>query len=103
MKKGRPAHTLSVLCDDKNESDILRTIFQETTTIGVRTYNVQKNSLKRKLIIKNTSFGDLQVKEIELPDKTIKRMPEFDECVRIAEELNVAVKFVYDKVFSEIN
>ena len=103
MKKGRPAHTLSVLCDDKNESDILRTIFQETTTIGVRTYNVQKNSLKRKLIITNTSFGDLQVKEIELPDKTIKRMPEFDECVRIAEELNVAVKFVYDKVFSEIN
>ena len=103
MKKGRPAHTLSVLCDDKNESEILRTIFQETTTIGVRTYKVQKNSLKRKLIITNTSFGDLQVKEIELPDKTIKRMPEFDECVRIAEELNVAVKFVYDKVFSEIN
>ena len=103
MKKGRPAHTLSVLCDDKNESDILRTIFQETTTIGVRTYKVQKNSLKRNLIKLNTSFGDLQVKEIELPDKTIKRMPEYDECVKIAEELNVAVKFVYDKVFSEIN
>jgi pyridinium-3,5-bisthiocarboxylic acid mononucleotide nickel chelatase len=103
MKKGRPAHTLSVLCDKKNESELLKVIYHETTTIGVRSYEVIKSSLNRKLIKMKTSLGEIQVKEITLPDNSIKRMPEFDNCVKIADEMKVAVKFVYDKVFSEIN
>jgi len=103
MKKGRPAHTLSVLCNEKDETDLLNIIYQETTTIGVRSYKVNKKHLKRKLIQMDTSFGMLQVKEITLPNSNIKRVPEFDDCVKIAKEKKLAVKFVYDKIISEIN
>jgi len=103
MKKGRPAHTLSILCDEQNESNLLNIIYQETTTIGVRSYKVIKSHLKRKLITMETLLGKFQVKEIILPDNSIKRVPEFDDCLKIANEKNLAVKFVYDKVFSEIN
>ena len=30
-------------------------------------------------------------------------MPEFDDCLRIANEKEMSVKFVYDKVLAEIN
>ncbi len=103
MKKGRPAHTLSVLCNEKNESELLNIIYFETTTIGVRSYKVNKKHLKRKLLKMNTSLGELQIKEITLPDNSIKRMPEFDDCVKIATEKKLAVKFVYDKILTEIN
>ncbi len=103
MKKGRPAHTLSVLCNKKDKSKILDIIYMETTTIGARSYVVDKNHLERKLIKMNTSLGRVQVKEIILPDRTIKRMPEFDDCVKIANEKNIPVKTVYDKIFTEIN
>ncbi len=103
MKKGRPAHTLSVLCDEQIESDLMNIIYQETTTIGMRSYKVIKRHLERKLVKIKTSLGEIQVKEIVLPNDTIKRVPEFDDCLRIADKKNIAVKFVYDKVFSEIN
>ena len=103
MKKGRPAHTLSVLCKKKDKTKILNLIYMDTTTIGVRSYFVDKNHLKRNLIKMNTAFGELQVKEIILPDNSIKRMPEFDDCLRIANEKELSVKFVYDKVLAEIN
>ena len=103
MKKGRPAYTLSVLCKKKDKTKILNLIYTETTTIGARSYFVDKNYLKRNLIKMNTTFGELQIKEIILPDNSIKRMPEFDDCLRIANEKEMSVKFVYDKVLTEIN
>jgi uncharacterized protein (DUF111 family) len=55
------------------------------------------------LVILKTTFGELQVKEIELPNNKIKRVPEFDECLRIANEKELPVKFVYEKIYFEIN
>ena len=103
MKKGRPAHTLSVLCNIKDKTKILNIIYMETTTIGARSYVVDKNHLERKLIRMKTSLGELQVKEITLPDNSIKRIPEFDDCLKIANEKELTVKFVYDKIYAEIN
>ncbi len=103
MKKGRPAHTLSVLCDENIKNTLLQIIYSETTTIGARIYSVEKTHLKRKLIKVKTSFGEIQIKEITLPDNSIKRMPEFDDCLKIANNKNIPVKTVYEKIFSEIN
>ncbi len=103
MKKGRPAHTLSVLCEQNIKNDLLEIIYTETTTIGARIYSVEKTHLKRKLLKVKTSFGEIQIKEITLPDDSIKRMPEFDDCLKVANKKNIPVKTVYEKIFSEIN
>lgn len=42
MKKGRPGIKLSVLISEKIEKDILDIVFEETTSIGVRKYKVEK-------------------------------------------------------------
>jgi len=51
MKKGRPGILLSVLCTPQKRGELLKLIFRESTTIGVREVPVNRLSLKR--IIKN--------------------------------------------------
>ena len=47
MKKGRPAHTLSVLCTAARAADIRSVVFAETSTIGLREIAVIKHTLER--------------------------------------------------------
>ena len=47
MKKGRPAHTISVLCDETTAAAACRVLFTESSTIGVRTTVVGKRALER--------------------------------------------------------
>jgi pyridinium-3,5-bisthiocarboxylic acid mononucleotide nickel chelatase len=48
MKKGRPAHTLHVLCAAADQCKLLQLVFTESTTLGVRTYAVQRCALQRQ-------------------------------------------------------
>ena len=46
MKKGRPGHVLTVLCEEGNEEEMVRKIFRETVTNGVRARRCEKYFLK---------------------------------------------------------
>lgn len=48
MKKGRPAHTLTVLSARERIDPLLDTLFRETTTIGARVIEVEKVALDRR-------------------------------------------------------
>ena len=47
MKKGRPAHTLSVLCAPGDAERLRSSVFRETSTIGLRQTTVDKQALDR--------------------------------------------------------
>ena len=49
MKKGRPGHVLSVLCDPAVADDMRRTIRAETGTLGVRTQRIERWASQRKM------------------------------------------------------
>jgi uncharacterized protein (TIGR00299 family) protein len=42
MKKGRPAHTVSALCDESTFADVRRVMVDETGTLGVRAAEVRR-------------------------------------------------------------
>jgi uncharacterized protein (TIGR00299 family) protein len=63
MKKGRPGIKLSVLTNEKVEKDILNVIFEETTSIGVRKYKVEKIMLNREFAKVKTEYGDITIKK----------------------------------------
>jgi uncharacterized protein (DUF111 family) len=50
MKKGRPAITVSALCDDGAIQVIREVLFRETSTIGLREYSVAKRALDREMV-----------------------------------------------------
>lgn len=100
MKKGRPAHTLSLLVEGAILDPVTTIIFSETSTIGVRMYSVERKKLRREEGVINTVFGSVHVKYVERPDGVIAR-PEADEISRIAQERNLPFKRVAEILSSD--
>lgn len=62
MKKSRPAFTVHVLCEPRDQERLMRLLFVESTTLGVRKRAVERCALRRKTVTAPTSFGDVRVK-----------------------------------------
>jgi pyridinium-3,5-bisthiocarboxylic acid mononucleotide nickel chelatase len=97
MKKGRSGVILSVICRIDDKEKILDTIFKETTTIGVRTYLIKREKLKRKSVKVRTKFGKVSVK-LGFAGNSIKNAsPEYDDCVRLSKKLKMPAETIYDE------
>lgn len=96
MKKSRPGVLLSVLARPEDKDELLSLIFEESTSIGVRTYPVERHCLERKVIKVRTSFGSIPVKVSFRGKKAVNIQPEYEDCRRIAEKKAVALKTVID-------
>jgi uncharacterized protein (TIGR00299 family) protein len=103
MKKGRPGFLFTTIYDEKFEKKILKIIFDETTTIGIRKKKLNRIKLKRELSKITTSFGVIAVKKIIYPDGSSKTLPEYEECKRISVETNQPLKIIQDKLITELN
>ena len=94
MKKGRPAHTLSVLCTDSVADDVQRIVFTETSTIGVRTSRVGKRALQRSETTVDVDGKRIRVKVAFLDGEVVNANPEYDDVVAAASALDQPVKSV---------
>ena len=103
MKKGRPGFLFTTVCDEKDEGKILKIIFEETTTIGVRKTKVNRRKLKRKLYKTLTSLGEVAVKEIIYHDGSVRILPEYEECKRISLATKQPLKAIQEKLIDELN
>ena len=66
MKKSRLAHMISVLAQEHLVDSLVEVLFEESTTIGVRLHTVGKRMLSRSSVTVPTTFGDVQVKLVQL-------------------------------------
>lgn len=97
-KKNRLGVKLSVLVSQDVEADAKRVIFEESTSIGLRRYVVQKIVLERFFERVETPFGEISVKCTYDKGKLLKYKAEFDACKRAALEHHVPILSVYDAV-----
>ncbi|HAO55653.1 MAG TPA: nickel pincer cofactor biosynthesis protein LarC [Gammaproteobacteria bacterium] len=102
MKKSRPGTKLSVLVDPELQNAILNILFSESTTLGARIHKVHKHMLKREQRKLITSFGELSVKIVTLPDGTTRWKSEHDHIARIAQESDVPYLRVKETIDAEI-
>ena len=89
MKKGRPGVRLTVLCSDDKKERLTAIIFRETTSIGIRFYEVQRKILDRKIMSVDTKYGKIKVKVSKYGDDVVKITPEYEDCKKIAKKLNI--------------
>lgn len=101
MKKNRPGTTLSVLVEKESVEKIKEMIFLETTTLGIRITEIQRESLERRIISRETPFGMVTFKEAYYQGERVKSTPEYEDCRRIAKEQGLSISKVYD-VFNKI-
>ncbi|GKU24895.1 nickel pincer cofactor biosynthesis protein LarC [Clostridium folliculivorans] len=102
MKKGRPAIKLSVLVTKKVEQKVLEVIFRETTSIGVRKFNVEKIMLNREFSKLTTKYGEVTVKNSYYKGELVKSKPEYEDCKRLAEENNVPISKIYNDIYKAL-
>jgi uncharacterized protein (TIGR00299 family) protein len=94
MKKNRPGMLLTVLAKRDDASRLARIIFTETTTLGVRQREEQRQVLARKWITVVTRWGDVRLKVASMNGTVTNYAPEYEDCRKLAAEHNVPLKSV---------
>jgi pyridinium-3,5-bisthiocarboxylic acid mononucleotide nickel chelatase len=94
MKKNRPGVLLTILCDAANTARLMDLVFRETTSIGVRTYDVRRKVLDRELVPVATPFGEVRMKISRMNGSVLNATPEYEDCQRLAAEKGIPLKQV---------
>jgi hypothetical protein len=94
MKKGRPALTISALALLEHADAIAHAMLRETTSLGVRRYDVSREELPRRIEHVETPYGRVPVKVAEGPFGPPSAKPEFDACLAAARAHGVPVRQV---------
>ena len=89
---------IQVLCEAANQPVVVHRILTETTSIGVRFHNVYRQTLSRKQIKIQTKYGEVCVKQITGPDEQVRFVPEYEECRKIAQNLQCPLHEVYAEI-----
>jgi uncharacterized protein (DUF111 family) len=98
MKKNRPGVLLSILCDILKKEAVMELLFTETTTLGVRSYEVERRALAREIVSVETRYGPIDVKVAHLNGHVVNEMPEFEQCRLAARKAGVPLKVVEEAV-----
>ena len=94
MKKNRPGTLLSVIAVPDAREALTGTIFRETTTIGVRYREMTRECLDRRTVTVTTSVGEIRIKVAARNGQVLNAAPEFEDCVRLADEHNLPAKTI---------
>lgn len=94
MKKGRPAHTLSVLVSYDQADAVRRAVFTETSTIGLREAAVGKRALDRGSATVLVDGVEVRVKTALLDGLLVNVQPEYEDVAAAAARLGWPVKAV---------
>lgn len=102
MKKGRPGVVLSVICEEENLAPIAEYIFENTSSIGIRYYPVERMILKRSERELDSGFGKISLKESVLPSGKIKRKAEYESLKKIAGQEKLGMMEISRKINKEM-
>lgn len=91
MKKSRPGVILCTLCKEKDKDNMLKSIFKNTTTIGVRICKNERETLERKVKVRETAFGKVHWK-ISSGYGVQKEKAEFEDLRQIAQKYQLSIK-----------
>jgi uncharacterized protein (TIGR00299 family) protein len=96
MKKGRPAHTLHVLCSDEGalRQRLSRIVFSETSAIGLRSVTVAKTALGRRETTVDVGGRAVRVKLALLHGAVVNAQPEYADVAAAADALGLPAKTV---------
>ena len=96
MKKNRPGTLVTVIALPEHRAALSGIVFRETTTIGVRFRETDRERLEREHIDVETPLGTVRFKVARRAGEEVilNAAPEFGDCTRLAEEHGLPVKEV---------
>ncbi len=92
MKKNRPGTLVTVVSSPDKRESLVGLLFAESTTIGLRITETSRECLDRDIVRVQSPVGSIRVKVARRHGVIVNVSPEFDDCVRIADERGCGVK-----------
>ena len=94
MKKNRPGTLVSVVALPEHRDALGGVLFRETTTLGVRFAEMDRERLDRETHSVKTPLGPIRFKVARRDGQVVNAAPEFDDCATLAEQHGLSVKEV---------
>ncbi len=94
MKKNRPGTLLTVVAPTDRRAALSDIVFRETTTIGLRYGDVDRECLPRETITVATAVGDIRFKIARRGGRIVNAAPEFEDVASAAAAHHLSVKDV---------
>jgi uncharacterized protein (DUF111 family) len=101
MKKSRPGHLLTVLCEPVDTQKISGIIFSRGLTLGMRVSSVSRLKLPRKETTVKTSGGDVAVKLADFDGREIV-IPEYDDINVAMKKSNKSYEDIYFEIMNKL-
>jgi hypothetical protein len=97
MKKNRPGHLLTVICPSGKLPSVAKFLFEETTTLGLRWHEEEREKTDREILNLRTKYGRIRFKLARWEGRVVNLSPEYDDCKRLAVESGVPLKNVFEE------
>jgi len=101
MKKSRPGALLTVLAKMEDADRLTKTIFAETTTLGVRRHEEQRQTLSRRWETVDTTWGPVRIKIANMNGSISNYAPEYEDCRTLAETQHVPLRTVMQEAIQQ--
>ncbi len=94
MKKGRPAHQISLICKSDNQTKFVDFLFRETSSLGVRSLITSRYFLPREMKTFETAYGKIDFKIAKFLEQTNVK-PEHESIAKISKKRNIPYHLVH--------
>src|SRR5712692_743356 len=101
MKKSRPGALLTVLAKIEDANRLTRLIFAETTTLGVRRREEQRQTLSRRWETVDTTWGPVRIKIANVNGTVSNYAPEYEDCRTLAEAQHVPLRTIMQEAIQQ--
>ena len=95
MKRGRPGTRIEVLARQARADELEEILLTETTTIGVRRWEVQRRALPRESRTIEVLGHQVAIKVVRLPDGSMRAKPEFSDVQRVAQQTGRPLRDIF--------
>jgi pyridinium-3,5-bisthiocarboxylic acid mononucleotide nickel chelatase len=94
MKKNRLATKLTVVAELAKLDRLITAIFEETTSIGVRYFPVERRAMERTIETVRVLGESVRIKTASLGGRMLNAQPEFDDALALARKKGLPLKEV---------
>tara|TARA_Y100001970_G_scaffold254613_1_gene330514 strand:- start:87 stop:1268 length:1182 start_codon:yes stop_codon:yes gene_type:complete len=102
-KKNRPGMTFHILCENTDRDKFSNFILENTSSLGFRIINIEREETERSIEEFNSSFGKIKIKFKHLDNKPYSFKVEYDDILEISVRTGLSPTIITKQLDFEIN
>jgi len=97
MKKGRPATKVTVVAPAERRSQLEHVLMTNSSTLGTRSWTVERTKAGRQMDTVATRWGDVPVKLRILDGRVVDAQPEYEAVAALARQFDQPIRAIWNE------